>query len=229
MRGMKHSNRISRAEWITGSLAVVVLGLTLTAALGQTTPLMVKKTQTISNCRQVMVALKIYAADHAGDYPTPEGPVRSSNQAFRRLIRDEIVEMESIFGCRGSVFLPDNNVGVKPDFAQALEPGENHWAMTEGLSDSSSGQIPLVYENPVKAAWPPKWKAGADRMRRKGEGWSDGTVIVGFNDGGAFSRNLTAAKAGEASQVEPNASGEEVFDPKNPFTVLDIETVKEKP
>jgi hypothetical protein len=229
MRGMKSSKGMSRAEWVTGSLAAMVLGLTLSAALGQTTPLMAKKTKTISHCRQVIVALKIYASDHGGNYPSPDGLVSSSNQAFRRLFREEVVDGEFVFGCPGSIFIPDNNIGQGPGYAEALAPGENHWAMTEGLTDSSSGHIPLVYENPVKAEWPPKWKTSTGGMRKKGEGWSDGTVIVGMNDGGAFSRNLSAAKTGEASRLEPLGAGQEVFEPKEQHTILDIEELKEKP
>lgn len=175
------------------------------------------------------MALKLYASDHGGNYPTPDGAVSSSNQAFHRLFRESVLDTESYFGCPGSIFVPDHNIGQEPDYTGALKPGENHWAMTDGLYDSSSGRIPLVFENPVKAEWPARWKTNADSTRGKGEAWSDGTVIVGLNDASVSAMNLSAPKAGEASRVEPRVGGEEVFDPQQQFTILDVESVKEKP
>jgi hypothetical protein len=225
---MKRSNGMSRTEWMAGSLAAVVLGLTLSAAVGDTSPLMVKKTKAIANCRQIVLALKLYASDHGGNYPSPDGLVSSSNQAFRRLFREEVLEAEGIFGCPDSVFMPDNQIGQAPDYNEALKPGENHWAMTDGLFDSSSGGIPLVYENPVKAEWPPKWKPGLEGKREKGEAWPGGAVLVGMNDGGASFMKLRDGTAGAASVLENPSTSEEVFSLQQQFTVLDVEPAKAK-
>lgn len=228
MRGMKRFTGMSRTEWMTGSLAAVVLGLTLSAAVGDASPLMAKKTKAISNCRQIVIVQRIYASDHAGNY-SDQGSSVTSNQAFRRLFAEQMIDMETIFGCPDSVFAPNGNMGNAPGYTESLKAGENHWAMTAGLTDSDSGRIPFVYENPVKAEWPAKWNTSTGGVRTKGQAWSDGTVIMGLNDSSVSSMKLSPAKAGEATTVEPLPTGEEVFDRTQQYTVLDVEPAKSKP
>jgi hypothetical protein len=229
MRGMKRFTRMSRAEWSTGVLAAVVVGLTLTAALGDAASVKDKKVKAISNCRMLVVALKIYAADQGGRYPDEGAQFSNSNQAFRSLFEEFVLDTEAIFGCPDSVFVPDGNIGKAPDFSEALKAGENHWAMTAGLTDASSGRIPLVYENPATAGWPAKWHASTGGTRTKGQAWSDDTVIVGLNDLSVVERKLGPGKKGSAAALKPYVGGEEVFDSKQQHTILDVEPAKEKP
>jgi hypothetical protein len=230
MRGMKRFTGMSRVEWMTGSLAAVVLGLTLSAALGDAAPLMAHKSKAIRNCRMILVGLRLYASDHDGNYSDKGGNVSSSNQAFRRLFSDSILETEEAFVCPDSIFAPDGNVGSAPDFSEALKPGENHWAMTAGLTDVDLGNIPLVYGCPVKAEWPAKWNTSTGGVRTKGQAWSDGTVIVGTNDTAARVMNLVPAKAGTPAGLEPDPHHrEEVFNVTQQYTILDVEPAKAKP
>src|SRR5207253_1916843 len=89
---------------------------------------------------------------------------------------------EIIFGSPKSVFVPDGKIGVKPGFADALKASENHWAFTKGLDDSSPGNIPLVFENPSDASWPPKWDPDSAATKKPGRTWNGGKVIIGYND-----------------------------------------------
>ncbi|WP_147263513.1 hypothetical protein [Roseimicrobium gellanilyticum] len=222
---MKIPCSISRAEWVTGSLAVVVLGLTLSASPGDSLSLKQKQTKAISNCRQIITAVRIYSADHAGEHPTGS----TANEAFRALFRETIVEVEDIFGCPDSMFKPDGVIGKAPDFADAVKPGENHWAMTADLTDSSSNSIPLVYENPVKAAWPAKWITPAEEAKSKGAAWIDGTVIVGLNDSSVRLMKLLPGKGSPMGLELDPKTGKDIFDPSAPQTILDVELAKKGP
>lgn len=230
MRGMKRFAGMSRAEWMTGTLAAVVLGLTLSAALGDAAPLAVKKTKAISNCRQIIMALKLYSSDHVGRYPDTDGIVANSNEVFRSIILEQILDREDIFGCPDSVFVPDNDLGKAPAFAGAVKAGENHWAMTAGLTDSDPSSIPFIFDNSATTAWPPKWAPSNGGIRTKGQAWSDDTVIVGTNDGGVSSMPLARGKEGDAMNLKPYAhTRAEVFNPKVPHPILDVEPAKAKP
>ncbi|RBP46126.1 hypothetical protein DES53_102512 [Roseimicrobium gellanilyticum] len=65
--------------------------------------------------------------------------------------------------------------------------------MTEGLSDSAPGEIPLVFENPAKATWPPVWNPDAQGTGVRGRSWSKG-VIIGMNDSSVSLRPLETMK-----------------------------------
>jgi hypothetical protein len=185
-----------------------------------------QQTVAISNCREIFTALRIYERDHGGSPGlelTPLGtidssvpPARDSNEAFRHLFKAKAVENETIFGCPLSPFRPDGNIGVAPDYLEALKPGENHWAMTGWLSDSASGEYPVVYENPSEATWPPKWNADLLGQPKPGRPWSNGGVIIGFNDSTVQLMPLEAAKGGSVG-LKARSNGKPVF-PDYPFT-----------
>ena len=149
---------------------------------------------TLGNARQIVTAFKLYAGDNNGNYPDadPSEPA-SSNAAFQILIRDNILQDERVFGAKASRYVPDNNIGESPDFANALIAGENHWAMTAEVTDSASALAPVVFENPVSASWPPAWNADAAGKAAKGRAWRGGRIIVGFNDTSVQAIKLAAA------------------------------------
>ena len=157
----------------------------------------------LSNCQQIMKAIRSYNAEHTGgsysdEYDFLRGKhVTSSNSYFKEaLIKTGYVIDESIFGCPVSPYVPDGNLGAAPDFAQALEPGENHWIVTSGVSDSAGGMVPLVYENAARCAWPPKWNADARNQPVRGRAWSKG-IILGMNDGSVSLWRLERDKGAE--------------------------------
>lgn len=153
-------------------------------------------TKGISNCRQIITAMKIYSADHDGKYPDAAlTDPQSSNEAFRLLFTEGILDNEMIFGCPVSRFVPDGSIGGRDDTARsaAVDVGENHWAMTKGVTDSSPKEIPLVYENPVKPTWPPVWNADAAETNKHGRSWKNG-VIIGLNDSSVGIQPLESKK-----------------------------------
>jgi hypothetical protein len=127
------------------------------------------------------------------------------------------------------MFKPDNVIGKAPDFADAVKPGENHWAMTVDLTDSYSGSIPLVYENPVNPTWPAKWLTPVEDAKSKGSAWVDGTVVVGLNDSSVRAMKLLPGKGTPVGLERDPQTGKEIFDPSARQTILDVELANKGP
>jgi hypothetical protein len=167
----------------------------------------------ISNCRQITNALRIYSSDHDGKYPDAflSNP-QSSNEVFRSLLKEGVIEDEMIFGSFVSPYRPDGKIGTQPDYTEALEAGENHWAMTAGLGETAPGEIPLVYENPVTASWPLKWNPSARGTSSPGRIWTwTGGIIVGRNDTSAGIEKLES-RWGRSAGLEKNSDGKDLFE-----------------
>jgi prepilin-type N-terminal cleavage/methylation domain-containing protein len=165
-----------------------------------------------SNAKNIVVALKTYAADHHGLYPDSDRAAapETSNDAFRLLFKAGAIKDERIFGSSVSQYRPDGDFGSAPDYEKALEAGENHWALTAGLSDATDGPVPVVFENPVSTSWPPMWNAKAAGTAVEGRSWSGGRIIVARNDGSCGSEALESAD-GDNVPLKPNGSGKDLF------------------
>ena len=146
----KEARKSAGGNWGCVVLVVVILGLGLSLLVPWGSMISEKANQmkATNNCRQILMAMKAYAADHNGDYPRGA----TANAAFRELVKEGILEDERIFGSPCSPFLPDGNVGQAPDFAEAVGPGENHWMLVDGLNEKSEGMLPVVFENAVDTA-----------------------------------------------------------------------------
>jgi hypothetical protein len=199
-------------EILAGVLVVLILVGVFIPTMGTRYSEKGNITKGISNCRQIGMALKLYAADHDGAYPDASLTItRSANAAFRGLFQSDTIDSEAIFGCPVSPYVPDGKVGDSKDsFMHALEPGENHWMMTAGLNTSKPESIPLVYENANGTRWSPRWNADAKQRVKPGRTWSGG-VIVGLNDGSVSLHRLASDK-GTAVGLRPESSGEDIFE-----------------
>jgi len=184
------------------------------------------QTKANSNCRQILSTLKFYAEDHEDKYPDAAVPnASSSNEVFRQLIVSGEADNENIFACPSSrVGAPDGNIGNAPDYKEAVRGTENHWAMTKGLNAKSDGSIPLVFENPAEATWPPKWDPSLVNTGLPGRTWEKGKVIIGHNDGTVTVETLESMK-GTRAGLKPGSDGKPVFAPMPfPVSILNIET-----
>jgi hypothetical protein len=203
-------------------LFVIVLGLFLFALIIPTQGRMTDKAyqmKATSNCRQVMMAMKAYAADNVGKYPTG----RTANELFRELIRGDILQDERIFGCPFSRYVPDDNMGLAPSYDKAVRPGENHWMVVDGLKDDSPALTPLVFENALEATWPPYWDGSAyGKVRQRGQTWKKGKIILGLNDNSVSVEKL-GGKDLKRQTVQPGPDGKSIFDLVPNAVVLDIE------
>jgi hypothetical protein len=146
--------------------------------------------------RQIFHLMMTYASDHEGYFPDHDKDLSTltANATFRSFMQEGLILDETIFGCPASRFIPDKNIGEAPNYAQALEPGENHWMMVANLSNESPGHYPMILESAADVAWPPRWLPVDGYASRKyaewtgvlpprGRSWADGSILVGFNDG----------------------------------------------
>ncbi len=175
-----------KASWVWLQWGVVILVIMILSSLILPTWNMIAdmsaQTSAASNCRQIVMALRIWANDNKGVFPDAGTPApTSSNQAFRRLIQDGLIQDEGIFGNVASPFLPDNKLGNAPDYPRALEPGENHWAMMVGLKIDNDGTLPLILESTARSQWPPQWFEDKNPPVR-GRTWQTKKYIVGCLD-----------------------------------------------
>jgi hypothetical protein len=170
-------------------------------------------TESIANCREIILSIRLYAADHDGAYPDSAVPLATdSNTVFRQLIITGTLEDEKIFGCGASRFMPDGDIGAAPNYSHAVLPEENHWAMTKGLNDSSPGEMPFVFENPVEATWPPTWNADAAGKSVKGRSWAGGKVIIGTNDTSVELMKLKSSKGTKVPLKPMKSDGHNLFE-----------------
>lgn len=166
--------------WLQWSVAVVVMLLMASLyvpTFARISP-MANQSSTSNNCRQIIMALKIYAGDNNGVFPDGE----TANLVFRKLIQKEVVQDERIFGGKVSPFVPDGNVGIAPNFEEAVSPGENHWMIVAGLKPGNAATIPFVFENSTNHAWPPVWRNDPQSLPLRGRVWRGGKIIAGRLD-----------------------------------------------
>jgi len=176
-----------RACVLVGVVGLILLGMSV-LAYRHVVADRANQMRAINNLRQISMSLKVYAADHNGEYPTG----RTANEAFRRLLQTDILEDERLFGCPLSPFVPDGEIGEAPDFPRAVGTGENHWMLVDGLNDNSPGHLPAVFENALDTSWPPVWDGSAfDKVRARGQTWKGRKVIVGLNDNSVNVERLT--------------------------------------
>ncbi len=143
-----------------------------------------------SHAKQIAIAMKQFAAENSGKYPdSVPTPARTSNEAFHRLFQDEITTDEMIF--TSTVFSPqsDGYVGKAPDYSEALRPGENHWAMTANQTNSSPGNLPILFTAPHLSTWPPAWAASTSD-HQLGEAMPGQKIVIAYNDGSVETLNL---------------------------------------
>lgn len=219
--------RLSRTELMVGIIVLLLLFALLAAVYART----LEKgtvTESVANCHQIILSLRLYAADAGGAYPDAKVPeARDSNTVFRQLIVSGYLEDEKIFGASDSPFIPDGDIGEKPEYARALQPNENHWAMTRGVDDSAPGGVPLVYENPAEPTWPPTWNVDAYGSPIKGKSRRR-KIIVGTNDTSVEMMVLGSGQGTHVPLKKLSDEGLDIFtaatrDPEAPkYTVLDI-------
>lgn len=115
------------------------------------------QTKALSNAKQIGTALRLYAVDNNGVYPSytlssgkpTSSQVSDSNAAFAQLCPDYLAT-EDIFWLTKSkwcnVTPPDNKMDPAGTDTpvETLKGGENEWAYVLGLSDTSNPAYPVI-------------------------------------------------------------------------------------
>ncbi len=118
------------------------------------------QTKALSNAKQIGTALRLYAVDNNGTYPsynlgangkpaTPPVTCTTSNVAFAQLIPDYLPN-EDIFWLTKSHWCnptpPDNQMDPPGTYTPVLTlaTGENEWAYVPTLNDTSNPTFPLI-------------------------------------------------------------------------------------
>jgi prepilin-type N-terminal cleavage/methylation domain-containing protein len=171
-----------------------------------------RMTAALQQTHGIYIALKGYAGDHDGAFPEAN---ENANEGYRQLL-PRYIEKEEPFrvpncpwhkesknGGKG----PDNDLGERPDYSQALERGENHYAYVTGLNDGSSDSVG-TYE--------------VEQTKRGGV-WKGEKAIVVYTDGQAKmelidQRQLKILKKKGAQEVDLFAQdyGTDPSNVKNP-------------
>lgn len=124
----------------------------------QQTKSQVKKRQSAHDMHGIFTALSAWAADH--DQAFPDLPDHA-NINFRELFKSGLVTSEDIFAVPGDGWClpgkPDHDTGTAPDFAKALEPGEQSTGYVAGLETASNSLLPLVFYQPSPGQEVQRW------------------------------------------------------------------------
>lgn len=140
-------------------VAVVVIAIVAILAFPRMVcgPVDGRQVRAVSNARQIALALRMYAQDHDGKFPSFKiehgvpgtTPVTDSNTAFAQLF-PAYIQMESPFWQSKSKFCnarqPDNHYDASAldTPVETLKPGENEWAYVTGLTNSANSPLPLI-------------------------------------------------------------------------------------
>ena len=150
------------------------------------------QTKDLSNAKQIALALRQFAIDNNGSYPSrppaadysqaTDTPPTTSNDAFWWLFPNYL-QSESIFAVSGSAYTP-GNPDNKLDAANAstrsdtLKKGENSFAYVAGLTDTSNPTFPLIADGFI-AGTPGKYTTNKSQP---GGVWSGKKAVVVFCD-----------------------------------------------
>jgi hypothetical protein len=151
-----------------------------------------------NSAREIVIAMKSYAGDDLG--LNAQAPLPSSNQVLRKLFQGGYLKAEDeyLFAPPDLGYKADGQLGESPDYAEALHPGENAWALVGQTSDSSRSNTPLIFLAPDIPSWPPVWKQ---------RGLIKGRTIIGLCDG-------------SVEGCMPGQANDQAFPPDDPHPIL---------
>ena len=213
--------------WLQWGFIIVMslIGISLIVPTFHGTAVMARQSAAAYNCHQIMMALKVWAAENNGNFPDSKlPPPVNSNQVLRRLIQNELLQDERIFGAPYSPFVPDGMIGNSPDYTKACEPGENHWMLVAGLSADTKGIYRVIFENALEPIWPPRWRFDSRLKPLRGRTWREGTIILGRADSSVDIEKLVKREGGLVLPDNYLKALEKESAP--PITILDIEEKK---
>jgi prepilin-type N-terminal cleavage/methylation domain-containing protein len=137
-------------------------------------------TDSISNAKQVVTGLRLWANDNGGSYPTTKTDgtaLAKSNDAFEWLLQ-KYAPSKIIYHTKGSFYCTPYPVDSASTDALLLKAKQNDWCYVPGLGDDSDPRYPLIGTGPKDV--------GGTYTKGKGlaGGVWDGTdCVIGMCDG----------------------------------------------
>jgi prepilin-type N-terminal cleavage/methylation domain-containing protein len=194
-----------------------------------------KQTKDLSNGKQIVLALRQFALDNNGAFPQ-NGPAATyatgapltganvSNDALWWLFPQYLTD-EFIFAVPGSAWNiapgPDGVMDAAGSSARALTLalGENGYAYTLGLNDTSDAGFPLLEDGMVAGAAIP-WNYTTDKTIQGGV-WGGKKAVVVFVDGSGQVMKCDDFAAGPTlpSVFRPGSAADTIFQASSVATV----------
>jgi type II secretory pathway pseudopilin PulG len=159
------------------------------------------RTKCLAQIKSIFPALKMFAGDHDGSYPSQKdqdesqgngGQLNDANDGFANLI-PTYIPSESSFGNPSSAYCKVNNAARGPDNDissrnKILEKGENAYAYVQGLSETSNASWPIMADGFARGSeTEPKYTKVEGEY---GFTWKAKSAIVVRNDGSASAENI---------------------------------------
>ncbi len=197
-----------------------------------------KQTKDLSNGKQIVLALRQFALDNNGTFPQT-GPAAAypgttlvkgdvSNDALWWLFPTYLTD-EFIFAVPGSQWNvpgPDGVMDPAGSAARAntLKLGENGYAYTLGLNDTSDAGFPLLEDGMVSGADIP-WPYTTDKTL-KGGVWGGKKAVVIFVDGSGSVSTCSDLSAGATSPTvfRPGSTVDSIFEQSTDAAVTWLNT-----
>ena len=148
-------------------------------------------TDSLSNVKQVNLALRMYAGDNDGNFPNTTAPTAGapgvaltagdfSNKAFENLL-PKYTTSKKIFANKASAYCKTPTVDNGIADANLVKKGQNDLLYISGLSDISDARWPLIATATKSAASLTYTSTTTDL----GGVWGGTDAVVGFCDGSA--------------------------------------------
>jgi prepilin-type N-terminal cleavage/methylation domain-containing protein len=222
---MKLIKSLKKAFTLIELLVVItIIAILAGIALPVFTSVQVKGAQTkaLSNAKQIALALRLYASDNNGIYPsyTLQGgqptttTVADSNTAFAQLF-PTYVQQEAIFWLSKSAFCSPNPPNEQQDNPPldtpvlTLATQENEWAYVLELNDSSNPSVPLLADGFTS----PTQHTYTTDATTKGGVWKGANAIV-----------VHADSSGAVSKITNTGGSLQILGPNGGTTNSDIFT-----
>ena len=176
-------------------------------------------TDSLSNCKQINIALRMYASDNDGIFPattvstgaTPGTALAAgsySNVAFENLM-PKYTTSKKIFATKTSAYCKSPLADTGTADANLIKQGQNDWLYIVGLTETSDSRWPLIATATKSAA-----DLTYDSVTtNRGGVWGGTDAIIGYCDGSVrpASGKEMDSTAANAAFVKSPADGKNIL------------------